>query len=236
MTVDQNNTEALRQQLDAAQSSEDQVRIVAEFVLRRLGADSDARRKTSSEVVDYAFGSLGLEMPVARNTFVNYLSTVARSAHSAIVVAGRGRGAGYFLSSGPLDMVEKAQVRPEESSRTYTRTEEALYPIFQRWLMAQGYRAKTTASMRSLGKWSNPDVRASASTNTSDASTSISSRSRPRRTWSTGSGCSLRRCHIAATPPGHTSRSPYPSPDRANCRRRCATNPNSTTWVSSRFS
>jgi hypothetical protein len=36
--------------------------------------------------------------------------------------------------------------------------ESAMYPILVDWLVGNGYRARKTAAMRTLGRWSNPDV------------------------------------------------------------------------------
>jgi hypothetical protein len=150
--------ENVQDQLDAVSSSVDQVRLAAEFALNRLGAVSEESRKTASEIADYVYDELELELRIAKSSFAPYLSTVVGSAQSAIVSAGRGRSGGYYLSASARDLVEKAQVRPSDATRTYTKTEEAVYPIFRRWLLGRGYSAKITAPMRTLGKWSNPDV------------------------------------------------------------------------------
>ena len=150
--------EEMQSRLDGATSSLDQVRIAAEFALTQLGAVDEENRKTSTEIADYVFTDMGLELRISESSFSNYLSNVVGSAQTAITSAGRGRAGGYYLSATVRDLVEKAQTRSAETPRAYTKTEEGLYPILQRWLLGQGYSAKITAPMRSLGKWSNPDV------------------------------------------------------------------------------
>lgn len=156
--LDSHTKERVQAQLDAATSSTDQVRIAAEFALTQLGAVNEGKKKTSVDIAEYIFSDVGLELRIAESTFSSYLSSLVSSTESAMVSAGRGRYGGYYLSTTARDLVEKAQARPPEAPRAYTKTEDALYPIFRQWLLGQGYRAKVTASMRTLGKWSNPDV------------------------------------------------------------------------------
>jgi hypothetical protein len=148
----------LQSQLDSAESSADQVRLAAEFALAHLNAVSEESRKTSAEIATCVFDKLKLELRIGRSSFSPYLSGVVSSAQSAIVSAGRGPNGGYYLSRTARDLVEKTHVRPAEPPRSYSRAEETLYPIFRHWLLGRGYSAKITATMRGLGKWSNPDV------------------------------------------------------------------------------
>lgn len=158
MNRDDEGVDKLQQELDAAETSTDQVRIAAEYALKYLGATSARAPKPSPEIAECIFDNLELTLRISRTSFPAYLSNVVSSAQSAIVSAGRGRNGGYYLSDTARDVVEKVQSRETEVPRTYTKSEEALYPVFRQWLLAQGYSAKVTASMRTLGKWSNPDI------------------------------------------------------------------------------
>lgn len=155
MTVEAADVQA---QIDAAENGHDHVRIAAEFALTQLGASTMETRKTSGDIAKYVFDTAGLDLRISPSSFSAYLSRVVGSAKSAIASAGRGRHGGYFLSSTVQGLVEKAQERAADPPRIYTKSEEQLYPTLREWLLGQGYSAKVTASMRALGKWSNPDV------------------------------------------------------------------------------
>ncbi len=105
---------------------------------------------------------LQLPLGIARTSFGPYLSNVSRQANSPIVSNGRGRGGGYFLSSLAAKQAEEqaaniAEPLRDESEPTSDR-ESSLYPVLVDWLVGNGYRARDTAAMRRLGRWSNPDV------------------------------------------------------------------------------
>jgi len=147
----------VQQELDEASSSIEQVRIATELALRELDAVNKESRKTSVELAAYLYDELGLDLRVGKTSFSAYLSNIVSSAQSAIASAGRGPYGGYYLSATVRELVEEAQVRTE-APRVHTKVEEALYPTFRRWLLGHGYSAKITAAMRTLGKWSNPDI------------------------------------------------------------------------------
>jgi hypothetical protein len=140
----------------------DQVRVAAEFALRRKGADSAERALSADKIADIVYDELHLPLGPARASFGPYLSNVSRLTNSPIVSKGRGRGGGYFLSSlaakqaaeQATDVVESSK----EESEPASDRESALYPVLVDWLVGNGYRARDTAAMRRLGRWSNPDV------------------------------------------------------------------------------
>ena len=152
------NPSSVQAQLDAAPSSSHQVRIAAEYALNALGALTDEARKNSADIAKFVFDDKQLQLRIGKSSFPPYLSSIASAAESPIVSAGRGRSGGYYLSSTARDLVAKVQAPPPEVQRNYIKAEEGLYPAFRQWLLGQGYSAKVTAPMRTLGRWSNPDV------------------------------------------------------------------------------
>lgn len=140
----------------------DQVRVAAELALRRKGADSAAKALSADQIAGIVYDELQLPLGPARASFGPYLSNVSRLTNSPIVSKGRGRGGGYFLSSlAAKQAAEQGTDIPESSKEGFepaSDRESALYPVLVDWLVGNGYRARDTAAMRRLGRWSNPDV------------------------------------------------------------------------------
>lgn len=153
MTLDE-----LKTQLSAAKNGAEQIQIAAEYALHELGAVDVSSKKSSAQLSEYLYDELQLDLRASRGSFPSYISWVVRSAETAIASAGRGRAGGYYLSASANVVVEQSQDRGSEVPKQHTKFEDALYPILKNWFDVQGYRTKITASMRTLGKWSNPDV------------------------------------------------------------------------------
>jgi len=149
---------ALQEKINLATDSHAAVMIAAEYSLDELGATNDQSKKSASDIVAHVFDELKITLPVSRDTFYPYLSNVVTSASSKIVSAGRGRGGGYYLSEQAEQVVLATASQETSSPPVHGNLEEQLYPIFHRWLVGQGYNSRVTGSMRSLGKWSNPDI------------------------------------------------------------------------------
>ena len=88
MELSETEITAVQAQLDAAAQSMDQVRIAAEFALSRLNAASESARKTSTEIADYVYDKLELDLRIGKSSFPPYLSTLVGSAQSSIVSTG----------------------------------------------------------------------------------------------------------------------------------------------------
>ena len=153
----------LKKELASADSRR-QVELAAEYALDTLGAASASTKKSAKEIVDCVYDKLELELTVGQATFPTYLSPLVQRAESRIASSGRGRGGGYFLvpNEQALVLTQPLTSEPSESEPSLPdgggAKECQLYPVLQKWLASTQSKAKQTASMRSLGKWSNPDV------------------------------------------------------------------------------
>jgi hypothetical protein len=157
LTADE-ETLALQEKVNAADDSYEAVRLAAEHALQRLKATTVESKQTAKAISKVVHEDLRLTLPIARGTFGPYLSTIVGSAKSAITSAGRGSAGGYYLFGHAEPATAQSGDAGELRTQTHTKFEEQLYPVFHRWLVGQGYNARVTASMRTLGKWSNPDV------------------------------------------------------------------------------
>lgn len=128
----------------------------AEHVLK--GARATRQYPLTGAEVFKKVGDIGLEFPVSEATFSQYLSGVAKQLESPVTSTGRGRGGGYYLSDVGLAAEYDAAVDAETSASRDWGKEKYLYPSLVAWMVGQGYRAEDTSSIRSLGKWGNPDV------------------------------------------------------------------------------
>jgi hypothetical protein len=160
-TVTNDEATELRTQLDKLEAF-DQVRLAAEFALKKHGALSADKSMTADQLASFIYDTLSLPIGLSRVSFPPYLSNVARQANSPIVSKGRGRAGGYFLSSLAEQQVAEQAAGPsqlaEENDGTKSDRESALYPVLVDWLVGNGYRSRETSAMRALGRWSNPDV------------------------------------------------------------------------------
>jgi hypothetical protein len=140
-----------------------QVSAISEYVLRIENATSKQSLRNTEQIWQRA-QALSLPYTGERNTFGSYLSDEAKDSASAIVSTGKGRGGGYYLSA-LAAQVAKDEAKPttEEPSPT-NQGEQALYPVLREWFTAREYQSRVTASMRALGKWSNPDIVALSAT------------------------------------------------------------------------
>jgi hypothetical protein len=148
------------EQLRATLPSKDVLEQVAEIslhVLREKGATAPSKKLVAQEIWDRAT-DLALPFGGEKNTFHAYLSRVVKEADYPIASTGRGRGGGYYLSTLAQSVAQQVGDRAPPEPGDSPTGEAALYPVLQEWLLARGYKARTTASMRALGKWSNPDV------------------------------------------------------------------------------
>lgn len=137
------------------------VAAASEAVLRKNNASRDTRM-TAQKILAEAksYGSLNM----ADNTFVQYLSKIAKQVESPIASTGRGRDGGYYLSDQTdiiaREAVPSSQKQTTTQYRDYWGKEQWLYPALVAWLQSEGYQAMDTSEVRSrdLGKWGNPDV------------------------------------------------------------------------------
>lgn len=158
--------------INETSSTMEKVRTAAEFVLKELNANDNENAQFGNIVFDQA----SKEFPTAnfvKNTFLQYLSIIAKQEDSQINCQGKRQG--YYLSTAVTQLlempkeIEEIQVGalqeerialPADSSQKENRVQKELllYPVLSEWLMERGYRAKDISNNRSLGKWGNPDV------------------------------------------------------------------------------
>ncbi len=136
----------------------DWVAKAAEHVLRAENATKD--HTLSGADILQKVKALGVEVPLAENTFSQYLSSAAKQIESPITSTGRGRGGGYYLSAQSSSLAKEATVDTVEEPAGERGKEKWLYPALVSWMTGEGYQAKDTSAIRSrvLGKWGNPDV------------------------------------------------------------------------------
>lgn len=135
-----------------------QVDLISRYVLAELKANTRESRKKSEQIWT-RFTELSLPFSGERSTFSTQLSSIAQDSSSPIVSSGRGRNGGYFLSAVAKQIASEV-AQPGLAVPSATQGEKALYPVVREWLSAQGFQARVSASMRALGKWSNPDITA----------------------------------------------------------------------------
>ncbi len=154
-----------RENVDVPNASEldgfeglDWVEKAAELVLKSGNATRE-HPKTGAEIFD-AVSKLGVNVPVAKNTFSSYLSAAVKRVECPFTSTGRGRGGGYFLSETSRALAEEASTPAPQASAEERSKEKWLYRALLLWMLGRDYRAKDTSSLRSrdLGKWGNPDV------------------------------------------------------------------------------
>lgn len=145
-------------------------KLATEFILRNRMILSDVNAMLGKDIWDIFSKDFNndkslFDTPLARNTFIQYLSRHVSNEESKINC--RGKGCGYYLSE--LIDYEKSVYNNDENNeqdiaatvnnQNYVRQKEILlYPFLQDWLSAQGYRAKDVSQSRALGKWGNPDI------------------------------------------------------------------------------
>ena len=148
----------LRGEIDKLEAF-DQVRRTAEFALTRQGAVSPDKSMSADQLATSIYETLSLPLRIARSSFGPYLSNLTHQANSPIVSKGRGKAGGYFVSSlAAKQVAEQTAEGAGEREDSKSDQESAMYPILVDWLVGNGYRARETAAMRALGRWSNPDV------------------------------------------------------------------------------
>jgi hypothetical protein len=138
---------------------------VAAVAKSELEADATLTRDTpiSSKELFSRASSRGVQMKVSENTFMQYVSNLAKKLESPVTSTGRGRGGGYYLSQNVALIVEEATTSTgshSSASTTEWGKEKWLYPSLVSWMIGEGYQSLDTSAMRSrsLGKWGNPDV------------------------------------------------------------------------------
>lgn len=163
------NIEGLKSSIKDISDRQQQVRIVAEYILNHLKANSITKSKSSSEIWD-EFEKIKSEFDflpdIPKNTFVVNLSKVSNAQDSKINCPGKKQG--YYLEQlvQKLEELEKneptneAQHTIEQVSETKESFQEKdIYPILKDWLFEKDFdKVADTSALRANGKWGNPDL------------------------------------------------------------------------------
>jgi hypothetical protein len=160
---------------DWTQNTRKKVLFAGAEALRALGAISKETARKGDEVVKKAFelfDQLSQQpKPVNEETFKVYLSHAVNDPASPINCEGPWRG--YYYSEAAKNFAEESakptEAPPPEVEHRRREEERLVYPIVKRWLQGQGFKCDDTSSLRSLGKWGNPDITGLQITETSQA-------------------------------------------------------------------
>ena len=126
-----------------------------------LGPDSSKSNKEIVSALKRMVSEGALSVEVTDGTFLNYLSWAANGDPDSVVVSG-GPRAGYWLGEPVIQIPSSKPSTEDEISvgkgKGTKILEKDLYPLMELWLEKKGYKAKDTSTLKSGGKWGNPDI------------------------------------------------------------------------------
>lgn len=136
----------------------------AEEYLQKSNSTSPSSSRSHRDIVSAVRKSLKektLDIDVTDGTLLSYLSTAANSDPGSGIVSG-GPHRGYWYSPAekqPADVkpTEQEKIRPQKGKEV-TVVEKDLYPLLELWLAQKGYASKDVSSLKSGGRWGNPDI------------------------------------------------------------------------------
>jgi len=146
---------------------------VAKTMLESLKASNAKKGKKSDAIYEEACKKYPeMKETISLDVFKSYLSSISRKQDSEIT---REIGKhGYYLKEPPseeelasseietgiIDVKKEPEKLIERVEREQERksNEKKLYPILTNWLQEQEFRTKDTSSMRTMDRWSNPDI------------------------------------------------------------------------------
>lgn len=143
-------------------STYEKVKFACEYILKSQEKISSENTLSGSDIFEKAKEEFPEEFQSSsRNTFLQYLSNIAKDTASYVNCLGKRKG--YYISSTAKEVAEKLLESEDKSidvdQKPIRRQREALlYPVLESWLTAQGYQSANVSSSRSLGKWGNPDI------------------------------------------------------------------------------
>ncbi|KZZ14866.1 hypothetical protein A3750_13115 [Oleiphilus sp. HI0079] len=155
------NIDDLIQNINLTSRREDEVKLIAEFILRRekrLSPDNGAPAQEIYEKYQEISKKHPNKLPVITpETFRVYLSMISKRQDTEINIIGR---KGYYLESLASEIEDSENTilddLPEEESLF---REENIYPFIKQWLIEKGHdRVADISSRKNNGKWGNPDV------------------------------------------------------------------------------
>ena len=161
----------LKSQLNKVIDRPTQVRILSEYLLNHMGANSIGKSKSSGEVFA-EYESLLKENPdipdVPKNTFFVSLSKISNEQGTKINCPGRKQG--YYLEPLVQKLEQLEQLEETRKQEVFEKENEIsdvikpyqerdIYPVLKEWLFEKDFdRVADTSSLKSNGKWGNPDL------------------------------------------------------------------------------
>ncbi len=157
MDGNEKSTEKIEEKLDELKNADQKVARLAEYCLEHLQSTDEKTSKTAREIRETAKELYPkLFDQIKEGTFNVYLSR-APTINPKVISLGVARGY-YYDVDGKFAEQEPDPEEVEGANTCKKQKEAKLYNHVKNWLSANGYRAKTIASGRSLGPWGNPDV------------------------------------------------------------------------------
>lgn len=139
------------------------LRAFAENYLQQEGyvsADRSASSKILVSAITKAMNNGSLDVELTPGTILSYISYSANRDNDSRIVSG-GPHSGYWYEAEiaqPTDKpIEEASVQ-DAQGRPVSLTERDLYPLMELWLSTKFDTAKDTSTLKSGGKWGNPDI------------------------------------------------------------------------------
>jgi hypothetical protein len=127
-------------------------------------SNSSKNSKSNKEIVFYIRSKIAngdLQIEVTDGTIISYLSNAANNDNNSSIVSGGPKG-GYWLDESVKSYPEMKPVEEEhiktEKSGPVTILEKDLYPLVELWLEKKRYVAKDMSTLKSGGRWGNPDI------------------------------------------------------------------------------
>ena len=102
-----------------------------------------------------------IQVDATDGTILNYLSKAANSDPLSGIVTGGPHGGYWYDASNEIipeaKPLDEQEIRSEVGASVIVQ-EKDLYPLMELWLEKKGYSAKDMSSLRSGGRWGNPDI------------------------------------------------------------------------------
>lgn len=131
--------------------------VLGKKILELLGATRPETAQSGKDAYDQLCECMGKANSdldgLSKNTFIQYLSKAAASLGTDIFCEGRKQG--YYVRKEEAIGDDEGDTKPTHNQRG---EEKLLYPVAERWLGAQSFRAAIIAKKKKNGIWGNPDV------------------------------------------------------------------------------
>lgn len=125
------------------------------------GPESSKSNKAIISAIREKIRSGELTVDATDGTMLSYLSNAANNDPESAIISGGPRG-GYWYDTSAKQAadqkpIDEERIKPEKGAAV-TVLEKDLYPLMELWLQQKGYRSKDMSSLKSGGRWGNPDI------------------------------------------------------------------------------